>query len=465
MRLKNIFLVALLFLAGCTDPYTKELISVREPTLPLHIKNVAVFNGKDSTLIQDQDVLIQNGKIVAMKSGLDNGSLEAKVIDGSGHTLMPGLIDAHVHLSGSGAVPWQNVQANMEYNLSAYLYTGITTVYDLGGIASQIEKLANRVDDGELAGPDVYHTHIPITVKDAHPIPLTEEMLPWPLKSFVNTLSPLLGDIANVPKEIENYVDRDLDFVKIICDQIPPGSPEISYEQLSAAIAAAHALGYKTFVHVGSPENAVMAVKAGADVLAHGVWRGALLPQQADLIATSGVPIIYTLSGFMNVNKIYDGAFSPSALDTTLVPSAVISPVSGKKGLRVKDQEVMNLFFKDVSSKSSYLRKNFEMLAERGVPVIVGTDSSLPGTYAGSTYIQEIEALKSFGLSNYQILKGATYLPSRLFLESPDFGYVAEGMKANLLLLEGNPLVDLSVLKEPVLIIKEGLIIDRLVSM
>ncbi len=449
---------------GCSDPYTKELIDVQQSAMPVLIRNVNVFNGKDSTLLRGQDVLLERNRIKRIAKNLDFDRTEYEVIDGSDHTLIPGLIDAHVHLSGSGAVPWSIVRANMEYNLSAYLFAGITTVYDLGGIASHIEKLSKKVETGEVVGPSVYHTHIPITVKNAHPVPLTQEMLPWPLKSFVNVLSPLLGDVKEIPEEIERYVDRELDYVKIICDQIPPGSPEITYEQLEVAISAAHSLGYKVFVHVGSPENAVMAVSAGADVLAHGVWRGALLPRQADLIASSKVPIIYTLSGFSNVHRIYNGRYAPSNLDTMLVPSEILSPVTGQDGLRVREQNVMNEFFKDVSSKNDFLRSNFQMLMERGATIIVGTDSSLPGTYAGSTYLQELKMLSEFGLSNYQILNGATYLSSRLFLTSPDFGYIAEGMRADLLMLRGNPLEDLNAIADPTFIIKNGQIVNRLVE-
>ena len=93
--------------------------------------------------------------------------------------------------------------------------------------------------------------------------------------------------------------------------------------------------------------------------------------------------------------------------------------------------------------------------------MLVGTDSNLPGTYAGSTYFQEIDLLSEYGLSNFDILRGATFLNSKLFLEKPNFGLVEEGMKANLLLIDGNPLENLDLLKQPYLILKAGNIIQR----
>ncbi len=459
---KTIILSLGLLFVSCQNHYKKVLLKKEQSSVSILFEGVNIFNGRDSVLITNKDVLIENGLIkrIADKIEAPEGS-NLKRIAAKGKTLMPGLVDAHVHLSGSGAVPWENVSADEEYNLSAYLYAGITTVYDLGGLGSGLEKLANKVEEGKIVGPSLYHAHIPITVKDGHPIPLTEQMLPWPLKSMVNLISPTIEGVEEAPKLIEKYLTNDVDYIKIICDQIPPGSPEMSFDQLKALIDAAHKADKKVFVHIGSPENAITAVKAGADVLAHGIWRGKLTPEQADIIATSKIPVIYTIAGFQNVDYINKGKFMPSKLDKHLVPETVLSPVTGEKGKDVHQQKVMDKFFEDVSNQSANWQENFKLLLERNVPMLVGTDSGLPGTYAGSTYFQEIDALKLWGLSNYDILRGATYLPSKLFLDNPNFGLVKEGKTANLLLIDGNPLENIHLLKTPELILLKGDIIEK----
>ena len=171
---------------GCKDYYTKELVKKSNNTFPILITEVTIFNGKDSVLILNKDVFIENGfiKVITNHYAPAKGK-SYKTINGKGKTLMPGLIDAHVHLSGSGCVPWKNVNANETYNLSAYLHSGITTVYDMGGIASSLEKLSKKVEKGKLLGPYIYHSHIPITIENSHPIPLSKEMLGWPLKPFI----------------------------------------------------------------------------------------------------------------------------------------------------------------------------------------------------------------------------------------------------------------------------------------
>lgn len=463
MKMGNYVFLTLCFLMfGCSNYYTKQLIKRSDTALPILIKNVSIFNGKDSTLITNKDVFIENGRIKSISDNYKPIKGETyKTLVGEGKIVMPGLIDAHVHLSGSGSVPWENVSADSEYNLAAYLYAGITTVYDLGGMAGDIEKLSKKTEQNEILGPTIYHSHIPITVKNGHPIPLTKELLGWPLRSLVNTISPTIESADEAEKVIEKYLKKNVDYVKIIYDQIPPGSPEMTFKVLEALIDEAHKKEYKVFVHIGSPQNAIDAIHAGADILAHGVWRGKLTPEQADIIAESKIPMIYTLAAFQNVDAINRGKYRPNEYDTLLVPEIILDPVSGKKGLDVASQDVMNAFFDDVTDKSPFLLDNFRLLQERNVQIILGTDSSLPGTYAGSTYLQEIDALKANGLGNFEILRGATYLASKLFLENPDFGIIEEGKKANLLLINGNPLENIALIKSPETIIKNGNIIVR----
>jgi imidazolonepropionase-like amidohydrolase len=423
---------------------------------------VSLFNGIDRVLEHHNWVVLKDDKIINIVNKTEIEFTENYYkIDGTGKTITPGLVDCHVHIQSNGGVPWQKSKIDVENNLSAYLYSGITTVYDLGGISKKSEKIKDQQRNGELFGPNIFHTHMPITVKNSHPIPLSQQLLPWPLKSLANTVMPTIKSPEHAQKLLKSYTSQKIDYVKLICDQIPEGSPEMDFESMKAICDESHRLGFKVFAHIGSPQNAVDAVNAGADVLAHGIWRGKLSDEQAQIIANSGIPIIYTLAGFQNVNNINHGHFFPSELDELLIPNNVINPVKDSNGLAVHNEKVMKDFFNDVSKNEPHWLSNFKLLKNKNVPIIVGTDSSFPGTYAGSTYYQELKELSKFGLSNYQILQGATYLASRLFLATPDFGTVEIGKKANLLLLNGNPLHDLGTIETPQLIFINGEIVKR----
>ncbi len=462
---KLIPLFVLALLSACQDKKGDypEILKSEQDKNPILIKNVSVFNGKDKTILRNQDVLISGGKIESVgKPKLVYG--EPRVIDGTGKTLMPGLIDAHVHLGSSGAVPWEKIAPNVKYNLQAYLYSGITTVYELGGVASKSEKLNKKIAQGKILGPAIYYTDMPITVPGSHPIPLGKVMAPKAMKGMVDHLVPTIEKPEDAKKIIAKQKKKGVHYIKIVCDQIPEGTPEMSFDLMKALVDEAHKEGFKVFVHVGSAENAVNAVNAGADILAHGIMRGAITEEQAKIIADKGVPVIYTLAGFENVYRISSGIFEPSKMDSLLLPSEILEPVSGENGKVFMLTPTMGDFARDVAHNRGFWSHNLETLQRNGVKILIGTDSALPGTYPGSTYFQELEILKEYGLSNFEILSGATSGNAQVFLEKPDFGTVEEGMQADLLLLSGNPLEDLSVLKTPEMILADGVEVERIVK-
>ncbi|MCP4441527.1 MAG: amidohydrolase family protein [Aureispira sp.] len=438
------------------------LIELKKENVSTLIQNVELFDGISNTTHKNQDIIIANGRI---KEIGPTGTLKAKsekTIDANGMFLMPGLIDSHVHISGSGAMPWKNVKPKLKYNLEAYLYAGITTIYDLGGLAGEMRKTAAKLESGKLAGPSLFHTHIPVTIKDSHPIPLAKLMLPKMLGFLANLVFPTIKKESDAKKIVRSFKKKGVHYMKLACDKIPPGSPEMPSEFLKALVRESHANNLKVFVHIGSVDNALNAVNAGADILAHGIWRDKLKQEEAQQIADSGVKVIYTLAGFVNVDKINRGEFSPSEIDRKMVPCCILDPVAEEKGKDVHKQEVMNEFFQNVSDHQPHWAHNFKLLNDLNVPILVGTDSNLPGTYAGATYYQELYELNKVGLSNLKILQGATYGNATLFIEKPDFGHVSVGAKADLLLFEKSPLEDIQAIENPTYIFKSGKRVNRI---
>lgn len=441
----------------------KSLVKSQDPGKKVLIRHVNVFDGLNENIIPNQDILLEGGRIASITSGGSLNTENVVCLEGQGKTLTPGFIDSHVHVSGSGSVPWRNRKANVQYNFDAYLYSGITSIYDLGGMAGQLKKLSRKVREGAMNGPDLYHTHLPITIRNSHPIPLSKIMLPGPLKFLVNYVVPTIQRESDAKKIIRKMKNRGVQYIKLICDKIPPNSPEMPFQFMKALVNEVHENGFKVFVHIGSVANALTAVKAGADILAHGIWRDRLTEEQADEIAQSGVKIIYTLAGFVNVDKINTGTFDPNAIDRKLVPCCILDPVEKEKGKEVNGKKVIGEFFQDVTNHRPHWEHNFELLNKRNVEILVGTDSNLPGTYAGATYFQEMYELKKIGLSNYKILRGATGGNACLFFKDPDFGTIQEGKRADLLLFDGNPLENLALVENPVKIIKAGKFIERLI--
>ena len=438
------------------------LIKLEVNDSPTLIQNVEIFDGINNQTQKNQDILFSNGRILKIA---DTGSIAVEnktCIEGKGMFLMPGLIDSHVHLSGSGAIPWKNVKPKISYNLEAYLYSGITTVYDLGGMANQLKKISAKLEKGDLVGPSLYHTHIPVTIKDSHPIPLAKLMLPKIFGFLANIIFPTIQKESDAVKIVKRFSKKGVHYMKLACDKIPPGSPEMPPEFLNALVKESHKNNFKVFVHIGSVDNALNAVNAGADILAHGIWRDKLNPDQAKQIKESGVKIIYTLAGFVNVDKINRGEFNPSEIDKKLVPCCILEPVTHVKGKDVKKQAVMGDFFQNVTDHRTHWEHNFKLLMDLDVEILVGTDSNLPGTYAGATYFQELYELERFGLSKIKILKGATFGNAKLFIDNPDFGHVSVGAKADLLMFDKSPLENLKEIENPAHIFKGGNRVKRI---
>jgi imidazolonepropionase-like amidohydrolase len=452
----------LIVFSSCKRSIYRKLIALEGKPPKLTVLNVDIFNGKDSVLQKAQDVFIEEGRISMIAPAGEKSSEGYETIEGKGKVLMPGLIDAHVHLGSNAEVPWERVKTNIRHNLHAYLYAGIITIYDLGGYAKDTQKYSKNQREGHLIAPEIFFTHSPVTVPGGHPIPVMSEMAEWPINKMVPKAIVQIEKKEDAVDILDKYEKMEVDYLKIIAEDLPPASPVISYELMKTLTDEAHQRGYKVFVHIATPQQALMAIRAGADVLAHGIIRERLSEEEAREIAESQVPIIYTIAAFKNVSRMGNGDYQPTELDKEITPDVILDAVSGEQGKKIREYESMKQFHEELDENAQNWEHNVKLLNRYEAKFIMGTDSPLPGSYPGSGLHQEMQLLHSYGLSNFQILTGATSRSAKLFLDNPDFGTVEEGQKANLLLLKGNPLEDLKATQEIEQLILEGKLIRRI---
>jgi imidazolonepropionase-like amidohydrolase len=411
-----------LALAGCATP--------RVPAgaeRPLAIQHVRIFDGE--RVIPEGTVVLSGGRIVAV--GADVSPPEgAELLDGQGQTLLPGLIDAHFHADGPDSY-------------RAALAFGITTVMDM---FAQLSAHAARMPVEELPrrGSDEADSimGLLITAPGGHG---TE----YPGVTSLTATTPRECEAA-----VEAAVAAGSRYIKLVYDTganlLPQPIPTLSREVLAACVQAAHAGGRQVVVHATTWHESREALEAGVDGIVHGVTDTLPDAAYARLALERGAFMVPTLAVIHAVGRqghaealLADSRIAPYLTPSSLAMLSLEFPEGFGAGLK---QEVT--------------RQSTRMLHEAGVPVLAGSDSGNPLVAVGASLHHELELLVGSGLTPVQALAAATSLPARAF-RLDDRGRIAPGLRADLLLVRGDPTVDVRQARDIVAVWKEGRRLDR----
>jgi len=387
------------------------------------IRNAKVFDGHKS--MGPADVWVENGKIKAVGRNLKVSS-ELKVVDGSGDTLLPGLIDSHTHAWGDA--------------LKEAEIFGVTTELDMFTSVKYMQQIKKEQAEGkDLDLADLRSAGTLATAPGGHG---TEYGIPIP------TLSS--------PSEAQSWVDARIaegsDYIKIVVDDASAyGShrPTLDKETLKAVVDAAHKRGKLAVVHIGKQEDARTVIEAGADGLAH---LFADTPPQRDFgsfVASHQAFVIPTLTVLDSVSGTPSG--ESLTTDSRLAPYLSPDDVANLKRSFPK-------FTTTLSEK--YAEATVTQLKAAHVPILAGTDAPNPGTSHGASIHRELELLVRAGLTPQEALASATSIPAKTF-HLEDRGTIASGKRADLLLVKGDPTQDITATRDIVSVWKLGVEDDR----
>ena len=390
------------------------------------IRDVRVFDGE--TVAERQTVVINQGRIAAVGGSTVAVPAGAQQVAGEGRTLLPGLMDAHIHLP---IFPITSTADALQQSLAF----GITTTVIMAAAPSQFVarlKEIETTDPPDMAG--VVIAGIAATAPGGHPYGGTGGDPPIPTLSVAARLA------------------EGSDFIKIIFDDTSewiPGQklPTLDGATVSALVTAAHARGRIAVAHVGSETSARGAIAAGVDGLAHLFPGSAVSTDFGQFAAAHGVFVIPTLSVLYAACGMPDG---PGLL---------------------KDVETMKLVtprfrsFMERPGGASTIRcdaapRAIRQLVAAGVPLLTGTDVPAPGTTYGASLHKELEHLVDAGLTPTAALAAATSATARAF-RMTDRGRIRTGMRADLLLVEGDPSIQIRATKNIVAIWKRGIRAQR----
>ncbi len=195
---------------------------------------------------------------------------ETETIDCSGATIVPGLWNAHVHFferkwADAAVLPAGELAVQLE-NFTRY---GFTTVFDLSSSFANTRALRDRIVRGELAGPNIRSTGEGLVAPGALPPPIVMKVM-----GVMNTPLPEVGDVQSARRAVRTLLDVGADAIKVFLSS-NSGQAVIDAAVLQAISDETHQARKKLFVHPNTPDDVKMALRAGADVLAHTTPRGA----------------------------------------------------------------------------------------------------------------------------------------------------------------------------------------------
>ena len=340
------------------------------------LTNVRVFDGRE--LRAPTTVVIEGGIV-------GNDSAGARIMDAGGATLLPGLIDAHVHLLN-------------EEHLQQLADFGVTTALDMGAWPpSMVDSLRNRPGMA-----DIRSAGIPATIAGS-----THSHLPgYPAQELVD--GP-----TGAARFVADRIAEEVDYIKLIADI--PGPDQ---ETLDALVATSHEHGKLTVAHAVSTAAFDMALQAGADMITHAPLDRRLTESTVARLLAQKCVSIPTLT-------MMKGIVDRSAAAADSQPEGVAAAGPSYEAARGSVAE----------------------LHRAGVPILAGTDANAgPGIpfspRHGESLHEELELLIEAGLSSVEALRAATVLPAHYF-GLHDRGVIEAGRRADLVLIDGDPTADI----------------------
>jgi imidazolonepropionase-like amidohydrolase/ABC-type multidrug transport system permease subunit len=415
-------------------------------------QNVRIFIG-DGEVIANGAVLIRAGKIVTVYNGAvpNVSSLNAEVRDESGRTLMPGLIDMHVHLGAPGGIYDDTAKYAdprlIKRRLAAYLYCGITAVRSTGDGLDESLALRKEVATSRYEGAELF-TYGPLfTAPGGHPT----EMLQSIPASFRANVAAQFVRVPTSPSEAMNQVQdlkhAGVDGIKAVLDAGFPEwqvFPRMDSRIYSAVIEEARKQNLPTATHTGSRDDVAEAVRCGTNSVEHGSKIDTIPPSLFAEMRDKQIAYDPTLS-------LFEGALDARSGRTELLDSPLLQRV-GPADLLASTRAAVakgNAGGRREAfvQRRQLLYDNLLGAYKAGVRLIAGSDAGNLLVIHGPTVQRELELWMQAGIPPAVALKAATGAAAAVLRADGRIGLIKEGRDATFLLLGGDPTREISALE------------------
>ena len=399
---------------------------IMQPENSFLVRNVRVFDGEKT--LENTSVIVLKGKIASIGVDIKNPD-DLPVYDGAGKTLMPGLIDSHTHTFGDAQ--------------KEALRFGVTTEMDMFTDWHMLaDAKKQRESFSRTEQSDLWSAGTLATVPGGHGTEYGMKI-------------PTLSTAAEAPGFVKDRVKEGSDYIKIVFDDGSAYGPSVKIKSLTpdvtgALIKSAHENNKKALIHIASFQQAQTMADQGADGLVHSFIDQVADAEFIEQAKKQGLFIIPTLS--------VTGSLAGADEGKKLAADAQL-----KDYLSVSQSTALKASFPPQWQNPKVLENalaSVKLLHAAGIPLLAGTDAGNPSTTHGASIHGELSLLVKAGLSPSAALNAATALPAKIFALK-DRGRIAVGMRADLILINGDPTRNIADTRNIEFIWKNGYRLER----
>jgi imidazolonepropionase-like amidohydrolase len=390
----------------------------------------ALIDVESGKIRQNVSVLIAENKITKVA---DQGTIETndntRVIDLKGKTLIPGLMDMHVHLTGDAednflasrgnSIPRQTVKAVK--NAEKTLMAGFTTVRNLGASGYSVIAVRDGINAGEIAGPRIWAAGYSVGITGGH---CDDNFSPPEAKSVANGVAD--GPWAVRAKVREN-IKYGANTIKVCATGgvfskgTKVGIQQLTEDEIRAAVEEAHMRGLIAAAHAHGTDGIKAAIRAGIDSIEH-----------CSFMDDEAVQLALDFGTYLSCD-IYNTEYTLAFGEANGVPEENIN----------KEREV-----------GTIQRESFRKATKAGVKMVFGSDAAI---YPHGDNGKQFSRMVQFGMTPMQSIQAAT-INSAGLLKQADLGQIKEGFLADIIAVDGNPVNDISLMENVTFVMKDGLI-------
>jgi imidazolonepropionase-like amidohydrolase len=401
---------------------------------PIVIKAARLIDGRGGAPVTPALVVVRGNRIQSVGGVAPE---DAQVIDLGDATLMPGLIDAHVHLLLQGDVTTEDYDEQIFKESMAYralrasraarigLEHGFTTMRDLeteGAMYTDVD-VKRAIENGIIAGPRLFVSTRALSVTGGYGPSGYAPDISYPRGVQI------VDGVDEARKAVREQIGHGADWIKVYADRsyfvAPDGTlssiPTFTREEMKAIVDEAHRLRHKVAAHAMARPGIENALLAGIDTIEHGI---AIPDDLLDMMVKNGV-----------------------YLCPTLTVTEFVAPGRAAEGRAIW------------AKIPEFHRDSFNRAVKKGVKIAFGTDvGGFP--WDGPNEAKEFAYMTRFGMTPMQSIEAATRTAAQL-LDQPDLGVVAQGKLADLVAVPGNPLQDITAMERVSFVMKDGVVVRR----